>query len=112
MEGDNPVIEQNLDDEEEDEVEVNIEDESKKFLNLVRENKTEEALEQFEKYKGKIIENYEVENWNALLWASCNGNEEIVNLLLERNVHHQYTDTKNDETVEVGDDNDGEYNPF
>jgi hypothetical protein len=32
------------DDDEEEEVEVNIEEESKKFLNLVRENKTEEAL--------------------------------------------------------------------
>jgi ankyrin repeat protein len=33
---------------------------------------------------------YEKDGWNSLLWASCNGYEEIVRLLIKNNAHTSY----------------------
>jgi ankyrin repeat protein len=32
------------------------------------------------------------DGWNPLLWASCNGNEEIVRALIKRDAHMPYLD--------------------
>lgn len=34
--------------------------------------------------------NADENGWNALLWAACNGNEEIVRLLIKHNAHQKY----------------------
>jgi len=34
--------------------------------------------------------NTEKDGWNPLLWAACNGNEEIVRLLIKNNAHSTY----------------------
>ena len=34
--------------------------------------------------------NWEENSWNPILWASCNGNEEIVRLLIKNQAHLKY----------------------
>ena len=34
--------------------------------------------------------NAEENGWNALLWAACNGNEDIVRLLIRNSAHLKY----------------------
>ena len=34
--------------------------------------------------------NCEENGWSPLLWAACNGNEDIVRLLIKNHAHHKY----------------------
>ncbi len=40
--------------------------------------------------------NTEKDGWNPLLWASCNGNEELVRLLIKNNAHSSYIHKQQD----------------
>jgi ankyrin repeat protein len=40
--------------------------------------------------------NTEKDGWNPLLWAACNGNEEIVRLLIKNNAHSTYIHKQQD----------------
>lgn len=65
------------------------------------------------KHKAKINVNYEVDNWNPLLWASCNGNLELVDKLMEYHAHNQYIKNKDNDAPEIGNQDDSEANdPF
>jgi ankyrin repeat protein len=44
---------------------------------------------------------FEKDGWNPLLWAACNGNEEIVRILLARNAHLPYLPKQKDSQQEV-----------
>ena len=48
--------------------------------------------------------NAEENNWNSLLWAACNGNEDIVRMLIKNQAHLKYK--KNEETNNEGDGDD------
>ena len=54
------------------------------LLAAVKENNLEEVQEALD--IGADY-NYEENNWNSLLWAACNGNEDIVRLLIARGAH-------------------------
>ena len=38
--------------------------------------------------------NYEENGWTPLLWAACNGNEDIVRLLIRNNAHLMYKEAE------------------
>jgi len=38
------------------------------------------------------------DGWNSLLWAACNGNEDMVRLLIQHNAHSPYINQQQDET--------------
>lgn len=44
----------------------------------------------------------EKNGWNPLLWAACNGNEDIVRLLIKHDAHRPYMSTDEEEKA-VGD---------
>ena len=77
------------DPDEEEEEEIPQEEKDKALLEACRESKIDEVIAQLEKEANPL---YEKDGWNPLLWASCNGNEEIVRILLARNAHHPYLD--------------------
>jgi len=54
------------------------------LLKAARENNDEEVKEWLEKRANPC---YEEDGWNALLWASCNGNEDIVRALIKPSVN-------------------------
>lgn len=71
-------------DEESGESDIDEEQLNGQFLNACRENNTDECIGMLNsKHKAKINVNYEKDNWNPLLWASCNGNLELVDKLME-----------------------------
>jgi len=53
----------------------------------VKENDIENCIEFIAKQANVCVEK---DNWNPLLWAACNGNEEIVRLLIKNNAHTMY----------------------
>ena len=48
--------------------------------------------------------NAEENSWNPLLWAACNGNEDIVRMLIKNQAHLKYK--KNEESNNDGDNED------
>ena len=50
--------------------------------------------------------NVEENGWNPLLWAACNGNQDIVRLLIKNQAHLKYKDQ--DDTDNAGDAGDDE----
>ena len=69
-----------MDDEEEEEGELISQDTcNAEFLEAARTNNVEE-LEKWISKKADI--NYMKDGWNAILWAACNGNEQIIRILI------------------------------
>lgn len=69
---------------EEEEKTLSQEEKNTMLLTAVKENNlngSREALDLGADY------NYEENGWNPLLWAACNGNEDIVRLLISRGAH-------------------------
>lgn len=89
---------------EEEEVKtLSQEEKNTMLLSAVKENRLEdvqEALDIGADY------NYEENNWNSLLWAACNGNEDIVRLLIGRGAHQKYLEQET--AVNDGDGGDEE----
>ena len=69
-----------LSDEEEEESEEEISPEAlaEQLLNFCKENNLEEAQQLLEK---KADPTFMKDGWNSILWAACNGNEELVRIL-------------------------------
>ena len=47
---------------------------------------------------------YEENAWNPLLWAACNGNEDIVRLLIRNNAHLMYKEAEEAQQEQQDDD--------
>jgi len=86
------------------------EERDKRLLEAVKNNDVEGATE----WLGKNASpSFEKDGWNALLWASCNGNEEIVRLLIKYNAHSAYANIADDsQGADNNMNDDGEYDPF
>ena len=95
-------------DDESNEGEIPEEERNNGLLDACRENNTEEATKWLE-LKANAL--YEKEGWNPLLWAACNGNEEIVRKLIKYGAQDPYIkDVDNKE--QSGLNGDGEEDPF
>ena len=57
------------------------------LLKAVKENDLEMAEDLLNKQASPT---FMQDGWNALLWAACNGNEDMVRLLIVHNAHSQY----------------------
>ena len=64
-----------------DEEMMSPEQAKEELFKAVKENNVEYARELLE--KGATSANVEKDGWNPLLWASCNGFEEMVRLLIK-----------------------------
>ena len=87
--------------EEEEVKQLSQEEKNSMLLTAVKDNNlegTQEALELGADY------NYEEGGWNPLLWAACNGNEDIVRLLISRGAHQKYMDNEAAVNDEGGDE--------
>ena len=85
------MVEANVDEEfdsDEEEEQMSPEEANEKLFEAVKEGDVEFALELLE--KNAASPTVEKDNWNPLLWASCNGNEEMVRLLIKFNAHTPY----------------------
>jgi ankyrin repeat protein len=78
-------------DEEEKEEETPQEELDKNLLDACRENRMEDVNLWLDKKANPL---FEADGWNPLLWASCNGNEEIIRALIKRNAVSQYLNQK------------------
>lgn len=57
------------------------------LIQAVKDNNLEQVEELLLKQANPSTEK---DGWNPLLWASCNGNEDIVRLLIKNNAHTSY----------------------
>ena len=57
------------------------------LLEAVRDNKTEASIAALDAGGNPL---FTKDGWNALLWAACNGNEEIVRVLIKRDACAPY----------------------
>jgi len=95
-----PVKHDEESDEESGESDIDEEQLNNQFLDACRENRTEEIIAMLNgKHKTKINVNYEKETWNPLLWASCNGNVELVDKLMENHAHNQYIKNRDADAI-------------
>jgi len=79
---------------------MSVEDRNEGLLKAAKEN----DVEMVEEYLNKqAIPTFEKDGWNSLLWAACNGNEEIVRLLLKHNAHSIYIQNQQKSEGEKGD---------
>lgn len=58
------------------------------LIQAVKENNLEQVEELLLKQANPSVEK---DGWNPLLWASCNGNEDIVRLLIKNGAASSYT---------------------
>jgi len=75
-------------DSEEEEEQMTIEEANEKLFEAVKDGDVEFAHELLD--KNAAMPTFEKDSWNPLLWASCNGNEEMVRLLIKFNAHTPY----------------------
>lgn len=84
------------------------------LLTACRENNVEDALMYLSKKDTNPM--FEKENWTPLLWAACNGNEELVKALINKSAHAMYLNNKDDEAKDsfgLGNDYDEQgFDPF
>ena len=98
-------------DDESNEGEIPEEERNNGLLDACRENNTEEATKWLE-LKANAL--YEKDGWNPLLWAACNGNEEIVRKLLKYGAQDPYIKDNENKVVNnsKNSNDDGEEDPF
>jgi len=91
----NQVVDASGSDSEEEEEEISKDELNEGLLTACRENDMENVLF----YLGKRDTNplFEKDGWTPLLWAACNGNEEIVKELMKKGVHEPYEHGKTDD---------------
>ena len=68
------------DDSEEEEQQMTQEQKNTLLLKAVKENNVDDTIEAI---KLGADPNFEENSWNAILWAACNGNEDIVRVLIK-----------------------------
>jgi ankyrin repeat protein len=78
-------------DEEENEVETPQDELDKNLLDACRENRTDDVNFWLDKRANPL---YEADGWNPLLWAACNGNEQIIRALIKHNAIAPYLNQK------------------
>jgi len=74
-------------DEEENEIETPPDVLDNNLLDACRENRTDDVVIWLDKRANPL---FEKDGWNPLLWAACNGNEEIVRSLIKHNAIAPY----------------------
>lgn len=82
------------------------------LLNACRENNTEESIMYLNKKNSFPM--FEKDNWTPLLWAACNGNEELVEILLKVGAGAPYLPKEEDaaDTLGLGGNEEGDHDPF
>lgn len=88
------MIEDEEEVEEEEEEEESQEQLDDGLLKACKENNVEQAQYYLLKHASPTIEK---EGWNPLLWAACNGNEQIVRLLIKHNACAPYLNQNQEE---------------
>jgi ankyrin repeat protein len=78
-------------DEESQEEEISQQELNDNLLLACRENRIDDVKLWLDKKASAL---YEKDGWNPLLWAACNGNEEIVRLLIKHNACAPYLNQK------------------
>jgi len=72
---------------EEEQEQMPQEEKDKLLMDAVKENNYDKVNEMLQKQASPSVEK---DGWNPLLWASCNGNEDIVRLLIKHNAQTSY----------------------
>ena len=72
---------------ESNESEISQSELDKNLLECAKNNKIEDVNMWLDKGASPL---YEADGWNPLLWAACNGNEDIVRALIKRNACAPY----------------------
>lgn len=87
------------------------------LFKAVKENDVEQVKDLLDSQKTNAT--VEKDGWNPLLWASCNGDEEMVRLLIRHQAHTPYQksqkmlDESNDQNKSQNNlNNDEVFNPF
>ncbi len=78
-------------DDESEEEEISQDELDKNLLAACRENRVEDVNLWLDKRANPI---YEQDGWNPLLWAACNGNEQIMRALIKHNACAPYLNQK------------------
>lgn len=97
------------DSENEQEEEMTQDQRNDGLFQAVKDNDVEMVEEFLNK---QAISTYEKDGWNPLLWAACNGNEEIVRLLIKHNAHSIYIQQQQKSEGAEKDNNDDSEDPF
>lgn len=93
-----------------EEDQMSPEEKDRLLLEAVKDGDVEKVNEMLMKQASPSSEK---DGWNPLLWASCNGNEEIVRLLIKASAHTQYTNMSHDnEGQDKNIYDDGNNDPF
>ena len=86
------------------------------LLQACKENKVEDVALYLSKHASPTEEK---DGWNPLLWAACNGNEEIVRLLIKHNACVPYLNQNQEDLTQAADKTvsnqgglDEPFNPF
>lgn len=74
---------------------------STKLLEACQENQFEDVNYWLENNASPI---FKKDNWSPLLWAACNGNEDIVRALLKHNAHSEYVSKPLDDQLVDGEE--------
>ena len=80
-------MELEIESEGEQEEEMTQEQRNEGLFQAVKDNNVEMVEEFLNK---QAISTCEKDGWNPLLWAACNGNEDMVRLLIKHNAHSIY----------------------
>lgn len=83
------MVELQIEDEQDEEKEVGetLDQKNEALLKAAKDN----DYDTVDLYLTKLaLATYEKDGWNPLLWASCNGNEDIVRLLIRASAHNPY----------------------
>lgn len=75
------------DDYDEEEEKMAPEEMERLLMEAVRSGDSEMVEEMIKKGASSTCEK---DGWNPLLWSACNGDEEIVRILIKANAHTQY----------------------
>lgn len=98
------------DSDEDDEEEMTKEQVEELMMEAVKSNNLEQFEEVLKHPRASV--HCEKNGWTPLLWAACNGNEDIVRHLIKRDAHSAYIAKDEEEKIGGGDGDDEPYDPF
>ena len=107
-----PPADEEPTDSDEEEFKMSQEELDKHLLTATRENSIEEVEHWLKEKANPMIH---IDNWSPLLWAACNGNEDMVRLLIKHNAHTEYLQqpkNNNDEAAALDGEEEEENDPF
>ena len=97
------------DSESDDKISLSKEQLDDMMIDAVKSNNLEQVEEALKAGASAMCEK---NGWNPLLWAACNGNEDIVRLLINHDAHRQYMGTEEEEKAGGDGQDDEPYDPF